>query len=63
MEIEVGDKVNVEIIKGGYWTNTVVGRVVKVTEKSYIVRSSYFYQGKKERSFAKHNVSLREKAA
>ena len=36
-ELQVGDPVHVEILKGGYWTNAKKGRIVKITSKRIAV--------------------------
>lgn len=54
--LQVGDRVQVDILKGGYWVNSVKGRVVKLTEKRVTVESHAFPGGKTKRSFCYSNV-------
>lgn len=69
-ELNVGDNVYVTIRKGGYYKDTVKGRIVKVTATSYVVESGshWFYSPTKrdytERAFRKSSgaVSFREAA-
>ena len=57
--LRVGDAVNVTIIENGYWKDSVMGRIVRETDKFWIIKSSShrFWNSDKraqtERRFAK----------